>query len=87
MYIQPRGYKRTSRGAALIDQIDKQICSIAARFNCSKSFVIATLLAEHLGIKEQVTYYEVYERNQERDLSSGSKNKVVGIKSRKRSHR
>jgi hypothetical protein len=83
MIIQPKGYKRQSTHSALLLSIRREIELIAARFNCSKSFVVATLLAEVLGIKEQPSY-ENYSGNQKRVVNARGKSKVVGIKSRKR---
>lgn len=66
MNIQPRGFKRESCSAALMLEIKRKIEQIAAMHNCSKSFVIATLLADSLNIKNQVKYYEITKRDKKR---------------------
>jgi hypothetical protein len=57
MLIQPRGFKRKTLSAGAIDSIRRAVESVAARYNCSKSYVIATVLADAFGISEQVRYY------------------------------
>lgn len=56
MIIQPRGYDRESLSAALMVEIKRRVEIIAARYNCSKSFVIATILADALNIEGQPNY-------------------------------
>lgn len=83
MFIQPRGFKRKYTGAALLLPIRRELDKIAAMYNCSRSFVQATILAKALGIKEQADY-EIISRIKRRTTKARSSSKVVGIKSRKR---
>lgn len=84
MIIQPRGFKRISSSASLLLAVRKEVELIVARYNCSKSYVIATILADALAISQQKGYYEVNERDKGRTHSRGSKSKIVRIESRKR---
>ena len=87
MRIQPRlgsGHERIDSSASLMKSIRRQIELIAARHNCSKSFVIATLLAKQLGIEEQVYYDEKPERNKGRTDSRRSSATIARFEQRKR---
>lgn len=56
MIIQPRGFKRESLTATSLIEIKRKVEQLAAMHNCSKSFVISTLLAKILNIKGQPDY-------------------------------
>lgn len=60
MIIQPRGFKREPLSATLMLEIKEKITKIATKYDVSRSFVIATLLAEALNIKGQPNY-ETYQ--------------------------
>jgi hypothetical protein len=81
--IQPRGFKRRTTSAGLIDVIRKRVEQAAAMYNCSKSFVIATLLADAFGIsnEEQAKYYEL-ERTSKRINKARRGSKVVRFRQR-----
>ena len=49
---------RIPRSAGLLKKIDDEVLRQARKFKVSKSFVIATALAEGLGIKIDEKYYE-----------------------------
>ena len=59
MIIQPRGFHRKTTSAGLIDSIRKHVEQAAAMYNCSKSYVIATILSDAFGIEEQTKYYDI----------------------------
>lgn len=84
MKIQPRisGSERRRMESRFISEIKETIDSIAAMYNCSKSFVIATLVADALGIKEQVRYYNVAKRVKSKSRSRGRKSKTSGVRGR-----
>jgi len=43
--------------SCVLDEIYSKVRQLAREYNCSRSFVIATILAEGLGIKKQEKYY------------------------------
>ena len=83
MNIQPKDPTRKQLGAGMIQAIRRAVEIVATRNNCSKSFVISTILADVFGIKEQSRYYDL--KRNERKLDKARRNsKVVGIKQGKR---
>lgn len=84
MVIQPRvtGSERKRMESRFIAEIKETIDAIAAMYNCSKSFVIATLIADALGIKEQVRYYDVTKRVKGKSRARRGKDKVTGVRGR-----
>lgn len=84
MHIQPKGFKRDRLYSGVNLAVKRRIREIAAQHDCSMSYVSNTLLADKLGIKEQVPYYEINERNKKRTAKSRRNIQVVGIESRKR---
>lgn len=52
------GQHRIPRYSALHPKVNSYIERMAIKFNCSKSFVIATMLAEFLHINNEGKYYE-----------------------------
>ena len=81
MFIQPRGFKRIPKTAALLESINKRIDAISEQYSCSRSFVIATLLADQLGITEQIKYYDYIKT---RTSKARRKSKAGRNKQRKR---
>lgn len=47
---------RDSLGSAVIKRIWSAVFKEAEKYDCSRSFVVATILADHFGIKEQPDY-------------------------------
>jgi hypothetical protein len=58
MRIQSRGYRRDRLYSAVLEQIGTKIQHLADKYDCSKSFVTNTLLAEKLNIKLDEVFYE-----------------------------
>lgn len=56
MRIQKPVKNRKHVGSGVIPKIREHIEQDSARFDVSKSFVIAVILAEHYGIKSQQLY-------------------------------
>ena len=64
MLIQPRSIVvREQVSSRMIDSIKRAVKSVAAKHNCSVSYVIATIMADAFGIKEQPKYYEHVKRD------------------------
>lgn len=62
MLVMIRIQKRVKGGrkplpSCVLREIHSEVERTARKFNCSKSFVIATALAETFGIKKQEKYY------------------------------
>jgi hypothetical protein len=48
---------RAALSSGVLREIRREVEKLAIRFNCSKSLVVASILGEALGIKEQEKYY------------------------------
>ena len=55
------GVVREPLPSCVIDEIRERVQKLAIRFNCSKSFVISTLLAEALDIFIEERFYAIDE--------------------------
>jgi hypothetical protein len=49
---------RASLGSAVVKRIRAAVVREAEKYDCSRSFVVATVLADHFGIEEQPDYAE-----------------------------
>lgn len=60
LVTQPRlkGERREPVSSAFMHELERAIRREMARFHVSRSFVIATAVAEALGVKEQASYSE-----------------------------
>lgn len=56
MRIQPRIKNRKDIHSGVTKEINRKIENLALRFDCSKSFVTNTLLADALGIELEYRY-------------------------------
>lgn len=59
MRCQPRlakGGHRDPLGSAVLHSIREAVRKEAEKFGCSRSFVVATILADHFGVGEQADY-------------------------------
>jgi hypothetical protein len=57
MKCQPRVKGgRASLGSAVLQRIRVAVMKEAEKFDCSRSFVVATILADHFGVVEQADY-------------------------------
>lgn len=52
------GYLRNKAYTSLEDEIEDELRNIAKIYNCSKSFVQNTIIAEALNIKVKAKYYD-----------------------------
>jgi hypothetical protein len=50
---------RTPLPACVLKAIDREVVRLANKYDCSKSWVIATILAEATGVSQQDKYYEI----------------------------
>ena len=57
-----RGVSRLPVGTAVIDAIERKLEREMRRWNVSRSFVIATVLAYHFDVEEQADYRQVPEK-------------------------
>lgn len=58
--IQPRvGYAKRSYSTGVIKEIERVVEETRREFRVSRSFIIATVLADYFGIREQVRYDQV----------------------------
>lgn len=62
-----RGVIRVPRHSSLLPAINRKVEEIAARWNVSKSFVVAVALAEQFGIEHE-SYVTVREHQRRRPL-------------------
>lgn len=81
MRIQPRTKGRRNVSSGVTKEINRRIEQTASRFNCSKSFVVNTMLGEALGLDLDEVYYRPKEfstilRN---DNSQIRRSKVISI--------
>lgn len=64
-HIQPRikGVIRRRLSPYVLDEIDERINTISQRYNVKPSWVVATILADALGVKKQIPYTSAGRRN------------------------
>lgn len=83
MFYQRKSLTRENLTGKVEAKVRQRVATLAIRYNCSKSFVTNTLLAEILDIKPEETIYDVKKRESEARSHAAGRGKAAGKPRRK----